>query len=110
MKNNEVILHGECMVFPASLPPGAKKIAGIKNYHIVAKSEVVGNHHVVDVVDGVEFFEVDGRTFMQNSVPTTMRCVMPERHDTKILPPSTYEFGIQNEYDPFAARLVKSRD
>lgn len=110
MNKNEVILHGECMVFASKLPSNLKKMEK-KLFIIVAPSETTGNHHVVDVVDGVDFYENEsGTLFMESSVDTTIRCVMAERHDAITIPAGTYEFGSQVEYDPFTARLQKVRD
>ena len=110
MKNNEVILHGECMVFASKLPLNAKKLEK-RPYVIVAPSETTGNHHVVEYGDGVDFFEPEnGVLFMENTQPTQIRCVMAERHDAITIPAGTYEFGTQLEYDPFTARLNKVRD
>ena len=112
MNANEVILHGECMVFPSKIPATAscKNLLKNQNFVIVADSETTGNHHVVDVKDGVQFFENNGTLFMESSVETSIRCVHAERHDTITIPAGTYEFGSQQEYDPFNARLEKVRD
>lgn len=111
MKNNEVILHGECMVFAAnSIPNTAQRITA-KDYVIVADSETTGNHHVVDVVDGETEFYKDGETlYMKSNVDTVIRCLHAERHDEITLPAGTYEFGSQQEYDPFAAHMRRVRD
>lgn len=100
------------MVFSGKLPKTAKKKSlGNLPYVIVADSETTGNHHVVDVVDGVDFFEDEkGTLFMENSVETKIRCLHAERHDAITLSPGTYEFGSQQEYDPFTARMNKVRD
>jgi hypothetical protein len=112
MKKNEVILHGECMIFQSSIPSSAKQLNKSKTgYVIVADSETTGNHHVVDEIEGVDFFQdTDGKLFMKNLVETTVRCLHKERHDTIRLPAGTYEFGSQQEYDPFTARLQNVRD
>ena len=112
MKNNEVILHGECMVFTSKLPSDAKKKNRNSNgYMIVADSETTGNHHVVDMPTGVDFYEDDkGTLFMENTVETTIRCLHSDRHDSITLPAGTYEFGSQQEYDPFTARMNAVRD
>lgn len=113
MKNNQVILHGECMVFKSKLPSSAKKINHNNSYIIIAPSETSGNHHVVDVQPGVEFYQDDdaGTFYMQNSVDTKIRCVIGARHSEIMLPAgNTYEFGSQQEYDPYTARLQKVRD
>lgn len=112
INDNEVILHGECMVFLSKLPTNAKKMNINDNYVIIAPSETTGNHHTVDVMPGVEFFQSEtGTLYMQNSVDTAIRCVIDSRHSEIVLPAgNTYEFGSQFEYDPFAARLQKVRD
>lgn len=111
MKPNEVILHGECMVFASSIPANAKKKVVTDKYLIVADSETTGNHHVVDFLDGVNFYENDkGVMFMENSVETTVRCLHADRHDAITLSPGTYEFGTQQEFDPFTARLQNVKD
>jgi len=113
MKPNDVILHGECTVCLSALPKTAKKLK-VGPYVIVADSETTGNHHVVDVVDGVDFYEDGDTKYMVSSVETQIRCVVADRHDAITLPAGTYEFGFQMEYDPFAAneaeRLRKVRD
>lgn len=108
----KVVLHGECMVIsvdgiPASAKP--KKTEG--SYVIVADSETTGNHHVVDLLKGVNFFEdSDGTLFMNCSVPTNIRCVAADRHDAIELPAGNYQFGFQQEYDYFTEALRKVRD
>jgi len=112
MNSNEVILHGEAIVFPSCLPTNLKKknLNGLP-FAIVADSETTGNHHVVDVIDGVDFYENDkGTLFMNSKVDTQIRCLHENRHDAITIPAGTYEFGIQQEYDPFTARMEKVRD
>lgn len=111
MKTNEVILHGECMIFPSKIPATATP-KNVKNskFVIVADSETTGNHHVVDVVDGVNFYENDGVMFMEATEGASIRCLHAERHDIIDIPAGTYEFGTQQEYDPFTARLSKVKD
>lgn len=111
MKSNEVILHGECMVFRSTIPANAKpKQKSKTGFVIVADSETTGNHHVVDETVGVDFYEADGKLYMNSSVDTTIRCLHADRHDAIKLTAGTYEFGSQQEYDPFTARLQAVRD
>lgn len=112
MKNNECILHGECIVTPDSIPSDAvAKVSKNKPYMIVADSEVTGNHHIVDLVDGVQFFETPaGNLFMKNSVPTKIRCVKAERHTEIDIPAGEYSFTYQKEYDYFTEALRNVRD
>lgn len=110
MKNkNDVVLHGECMIFSSDIPKGAKKKI-VKNYLIIGNSETTGNHHVVDAVEGVDFYESDGKLYMNSKAATQVRCLHADRHDTKTLAPGSYEFGTQQEYDPFAARMQNVSD
>ena len=110
MKNNKCILHGECIVFRSSLPKNATPTKVEGSYKIVADSEVTGNHHVVDAPVSVSFFEANGVTYMQNEVPTKIRCLMAERHTEIELPVGTWEFGTQKEYDYINDELISVRD
>jgi hypothetical protein len=111
MNKNEVILHGECQIFASTIPATAKKKLIEKGkYLIVADSETTGNHHVVDAVEGVTFFEDNGVMFMDVATEATVRCLHADRHDALTIPAGTYEFGVQQEYDPFTARMQKVRD
>jgi hypothetical protein len=47
---------------------------------------------------------------MESKVDTQIRCVHADRHDTIAIPAGTYEFGTQQEYDPFAARMRNVAD
>jgi hypothetical protein len=110
MNKNQVILHGECMVFKSDIPKNAKKMVVTQGFQIVAPSETTGNHHVVDVHPGVTMFECEGKIFMETTVDTTIRCLVKERHDSVKIPAGTYEFGSQQEFDPFTARMNAVRD
>jgi hypothetical protein len=114
-KNNELtnlVLHGEAMVFQSKIPKNVKRIDPSNNdHHIIADSETTGNHHVIDCIDGVELFQSDdGTTYMKNTKPTKVRCVMADRHTAYEFSPGTWEFGIQKEYDHFAQNLINVRD
>ncbi len=117
MKHNEVILHGEAMIFPTQkLPADAEEIKpSSQNFHIIADSETTGNHHVIDLpkIDKskVKFFKNKaGAMFMRSEVETTVSCVLADRHAPITIPAGTYEFGIQQEYDHFAQNLRNVRD
>ena len=109
-KKPEVILHGECMVFQSEIPSDAKPMTVGGPHLVVADSETTGNHHVVDCGPGVLMLEHEGRRFMRNSEPTTIRCIRADRHDAIEIPPGDYEFGTQQEWDPFAENLRNVRD
>lgn len=113
MKPNECILHGECIVTPCDIPSDAAptKPNTDLGYMIVADSEVTGNHHVVDLTEGVQFFKTPtGSLFMTNSKPTNIRCVKADRHTEIEIGPGSYAFEFQQEYDYFAEALRNVRD
>jgi len=105
-----LILHGECMAFASTIPEDATQLAVPGPYLIVADSETTGNHHVVDREPGVEFFEKGGKRYMRNTKPTKIRCLHEQRHDSIILEPGQWEFGTQQEYDPFLENMRNVRD
>ncbi len=110
---NELILHGEAMIFKSKLPDSIKRIQPTNvGFHIIADSETTGNHHVVDVTDSTSFFTNDDAsvTYMSNTKPTVVRCLVADRHTDVTLPAGTWEFGIQKEYDHFEQHLKNVRD
>ena len=112
-KSTDVILHGEAMIFKSKLPKGAKLMnkSATEKFQIIADSETTGNHHVVDINEGVEFYmDKNGTMFMVNEKPTQVRCVHPDRHSTIPLSPGCWEFGVQQEYDHFEQNLRAVKD
>jgi len=112
---NELILHGEAMIFKSTLPDNIKQIQPTNvglGFHIIADSETTGNHHVVDANDSTSFFTNDDAsvTYMSNTKPTVVRCLVADRHTDVTLPAGTWEFGIQKEYDHFEQHLKNVRD
>ena len=110
---NELILHGEAMIFKSILPNNIKQIHPTNaGFHIIADGETTGNHHVIDVNDSTSFFTNDDATvtYMSNTKPTVVRCLVTDRHYDITLPAGTWEFGIQKEYDHFEQHLKNVRD
>ncbi|HEY8396050.1 MAG TPA: hypothetical protein VIK96_04655 [Bacilli bacterium] len=107
-------MHGEVITMRANgIPADAIRIEPTSaNYHIVGESETTGNHHVVDFEpESTAFYQTpDGRRFMNSKKPAKIRCFLPERHDEIELTPGCYEFGTQEEYDPFAEQMRKVLD
>lgn len=113
MTNKQVILHGEAMLFPSQLPSDAEPIqSSHAEYHIIADSETTGNHHVIDSVPGVRYFrsKSTGNVFVENTKPTKVRCVHPNRHNAITIEPGVWETTQQLEYDHFSKNLEKVRD
>ncbi|NJO61918.1 MAG: hypothetical protein HC836_27860 [Richelia sp. RM2_1_2] len=116
LNENEIILHGECKVTNGVIPAKAEPITTKNNPNlflngklIVAPSETMGNHHVVEAPNA-EFFKINDLFYVKSEEPIHIGCVHENRHDTIELAPGTYEFGSQLEYDPFKARLEKVKD
>jgi hypothetical protein len=114
MKNQnktDGILHGECLITRAEIPKGAKKEILKGQFTIIAESEVTGNHHVIDLKKGVNFYKSsDGTRFMKNSVPTEVKCVIADRHTAITLDPGSWQVGFQQEYDYIAEAQRNVRD
>lgn len=106
---NEIILHGECMIFRSLLPDGAVK-KNVGSVLKIADSETTGNDHVVDIGPNDKVYEYGGVVFLENKDPTQVRCLHQARHDSVELDPGVWEFGIQQEYDYFTESLRKVRD
>jgi hypothetical protein len=110
MKKRRVVLHGEAMITESKLPSGAESLEVKGDHLIIADSETTGNHHIVENAEGCEFFVSDGIRYMKNSGPTNVKCVHDNRHDTLEIPPGTWEFGAQREYDYFEQSHQTVRD
>jgi hypothetical protein len=114
MKNKEkassAILHGECGIIQAKIPADATAVKVENNCLIIADSETTGNHHVLDVMPGIEVLEKDTKRFVRNSVPAKVRCVHADRHDTLTVPPGEWELVIAQEFDYFEMSKRNVRD
>jgi hypothetical protein len=98
----DVILHGECLIHKIDkMPKGVGKVKTHDDCHVIAPSETSGNHHVIDIKEGVEFYEKDGVLYLKNDVETDVRCIVKERHDNITLEPGIWEIDKQQEYDYF---------
>ena len=108
------ILHGECGILAAKIPADATAIQPKDNVLILADSETTGNHHVLDVIPGVEVLEYGSenqkKRFIRNSVPAQVRCVHADRHDTLEIPAGEWELTIAQEFDYFAMSKRNVRD
>ena len=101
-QKTKAILHGECIIFESKIPEDAVLEKQDSSFVIIANSEVTGNHHVIDRPSTVQFFMKDKKRYMRNSKPTTVRCVIAERHTAIPIPAGDWEIGIQQEFDYIA--------
>ena len=107
MKNKKIYKgHGEVLFLEIdSIPKEAKKV--IPNSSMIAgkglivgESETSGNHHCVEMKEGVEFFESNGVLYMKNTEPTQAFCSLDRaRHPEIELEPKVWKIKIQKEFD-----------
>ena len=96
---NKIYLHGECLIAACLVPAQAKPLQLQGPTIKLADSETTGNHHLLDVPERCEFYELDGVRYMRNPNPATVRCVLPDRHDTIKIPAGEWVLDQQLEYD-----------
>ena len=109
---NKMLFHGECVLRQIkTLPKGLKLIKPENGYVRIAESEVTGNHHQVLVKDkDIEFYEKNGVLYAKVNEPTTVGCVLKERHDDCVLPVGYWEFRKAQEFDPLEQELRSVTD
>lgn len=109
---NKMLFHGECVCHQIDeLPEGLNLIKPKNGYVRIADSEVTGNHHQVLVKDkDIEFYEKDGVLYAKVNEPTTVECVLKERHDDCVLPVGFWEFRKAQEFDPLEQELRSVTD
>ena len=100
--------HGECNLFETTeIPKGAKKLTNYQTaqgLYVLADSETQGNYHVIENKDYkqfIEFYEVDGKTFIKAEKPFEVRCLNLGRHERMTIPAGIWEKTIAQEFDPF---------
>ena len=98
--------HGEVLFLEINeLPEDVNKMIPnssmlAKGGLIVGQSETSGNHHCVDLVEGIEFFERDGVLYMKNNNPTKAFCSLDSvRHPDVEIQPGVWKIKIQKEFD-----------
>lgn len=108
----KMLFHGECVARQIDeLPKDLKPVKPENGYVRIAESEVTGNHHQVLVKDkDIEFYERDGVLYAKVNEPTTVECVLKERHDDCVLPVGYWEFKKAQEFDPLEQELRSVAD
>ncbi len=108
----KMLFHGECICRQIEeLPKGLKPVEPKNGYVRIADSEVTGNHHQVLVKDkDIQFYERNGVLYATVNEPTTVGCVLKERHDDCVLPVGIWEFKKAQEFDPLKQELKSVAD
>lgn len=108
----KMMFHGECVIRQISkMPEGLNRVTPENGYVKIAESEVTGNHHQVEVKNkDIEFYEKDGLLYAKVNEPTTIGCVLKERHDDIPLPVGFWQFSKAVEFQPFKRTLQSVLD
>ena len=111
-KMEKMLFHGECVIRQINkLPDNLKPVKSKNGFVRIAESEVTGNHHqVLTKNKDVLFYEKDGVLYAKVDEPTTVECVLKERHDDCTLPIGIWEFKKAVEYDPLEQELRSVAD
>ena len=97
--------HGEAAIGEVdSIPSNAKKLIPNSSMiadggFIIAESETSGNHHVIEMNKGIEFYHKGDTLYMKVVEPAKVyNSVDKQRHPTDTLPPGIYRREIHKEY------------
>lgn len=104
---NKCIRHGDVIFRPIDKPNGK---AEKKKEYTVAYGEVTGHHHTLYPMSAGAFLSLfqDGeKRVIDLKESWSLR---HQEHDELIIPPGTYEIGIEREYDPFEKAMKKVVD
>jgi len=93
------INHGEVIFKETILPKNANSIKNDKDFFVVGESGTIGNDHRITCKADTFLFEKDGVLYIKNDSPVDIYCPDESRHDTEVLPTSTWEIDIAQEFD-----------
>lgn len=100
--------QGDVLLKPcAKAPDGAKPVGNTARGYILAEGEATGHAHRIEEIAGVEFTKKNGRLYITNIKPATIR---HEEHKPITLPPGCWEIGKVREYDHFTEEAREVRD
>lgn len=111
----EIIRHGEVILYPTTLPKGAK-LESEQDKIIVAHSET-GHHHILEVKDKVDMSKIKvyswkGDTYVE--VPEIAE-LWHQKSDKDVhtphkVVPSVYKINIKKHFDYYKGSLERVRD
>jgi len=107
--NTKIINHGEAVIASSSIPENAKLVKQ-SDLVVLAESETAGKFHVVENVEGCEFYELDGVRYMRNSKPTVVRMRDSLDHHPITIPEGEWQFDVAQEYDHLTQQANQVRD
>ena len=93
--------HGDVLIAAAeAIPQRAKQ----RTTTVLARGELTGHSHRIEMVDTAEVWECDGVLFVKVVAPTAR--VVHQEHNPITLPRGIYQVWQQREYTPRAIRRV----
>jgi hypothetical protein len=96
----EIHFHGELCIREVNDVPKEASSKQSKGDFKLADSENTGNHHMLEVVPGVDIFQWDEEVYVKNQVDARVYCVLQERHDDLVLPGGkTWKITPAKEWD-----------
>lgn len=107
MKNGVYYQQGDVLLKPCAAPSGTKALKPGARGYVLAEGEATGHAHRIEDVAGIEFTEKDGKLYITNMKPATIR---HEEHKPITLPPGCWEVGKVREYDHFTEEAREVRD
>lgn len=85
METKKVYMHGELIFFEVDkIPEGAKEIKTKGDFKL-ADSENTGNHHMLQIHDGVKLFGFNDEFYTKVEEETKAYCVLESRHTDLVL-------------------------
>ena len=99
------IQQGDVFIEPCGEIPSGRMVDSVGGRFVLAEGEATGHAHVIEDVAGIKFVEKDGKFYLQNKIPATVK---HEEHRPITIPPGTWRVKRVREYDHFAeeARAV----
>ena len=100
-----IIQHGDVLLRSIEKMNSLKPVTCTRI--VLAEGEVTGHAHVITDVKNVNFYENDGKKYIDVLAPANLT---HEEHNTLVIPVGYYEIDQVKEYDPFEEEIRKVRD
>lgn len=99
--------QGDVWIEATAIPNDAKKISPVERGYVLAYGEVTGHAHVLEEIENIEMYELNGLTYIRVKKPTRL---VHEEHNPITLPKGEYQFGQISEFDHFTEEARKVAD
>ena len=100
--------QGDVLIYSVNkVPDGAKKVEPIDGKFVIAKGEVTGHAHVIEVKLGMKLYEKDRILYLISTVEEPMT---HEEHKPSLIDPGITAFETVREKDHFTDIIRQVRD